>query len=217
MMAAVTNLLGAFFGLAVAKTISSGIVDSAFITQPVLVCVLLSAIFWNLLTWWYGIPSSSTHALVGSLIGAALAAAVCINAVKPMVDKEGRPASVWTAMKWMEVKPKKEKKLSPQEPSAELLAAAADKSKINGTHTVELDGKKVQIVAFSGRVREVIEKEKIEKAGVYYKVVIPMVTSPLIGFTAGLIVMAILYAGLRNWRPVTVNRVFTANQFVYPV
>lgn len=71
MLAAVTNLIGAFFGLAVAKTISSGIVDANFITQPVLICVLLSAIFWNLLTWWCGIPSSSTHALVGSLVGAA--------------------------------------------------------------------------------------------------------------------------------------------------
>src|SRR5687768_6643873 len=94
MLAAVTNLVGAFFGLAVAKTISSGIVDAAFVTQPVLICVLVSAIIWNLLTWWYGIPSSSTHALVGSLIGAALAAAVCLNAAKPMVDQQGQPVSV---------------------------------------------------------------------------------------------------------------------------
>ena len=207
-MAAVTNLLGAFFGLAVAKTISSGIVDANFITQPVLVCVLLSAIFWNLLTWWYGIPSSSTHALVGSLIGAALAAAVCLNAVKPMVDKDGKPVSVWTSMKWMEVKTKKEKKLLPTEPSPELLAAVGEKRNINGTHTIEFEGQKMQVVAFSGRVREIVEKEKVEKGGVYYKVVIPMITSPLVGFTAGLIVMALLYVVLRNWRPVTVNRTF---------
>ncbi len=207
-LAAITNLLGAFFGLAVAKTISSGIVDSAFITQPVLICVLLSAIFWNLLTWWYGIPSSSTHALVGSLIGAALAAAVCLNAAKPMADADGKPVSVWTSIKWMEVKTKKEKKLAIEEPKPEIIAALGDKRQVNGTHTIEIDGKKVQVVAFSGRVREVLEKEKTEKAGVYYKVVIPMITSPLTGFFAGLIVMAGLYAFLRSWRPVTVNRLF---------
>jgi len=207
-LAAVTNLIGAFFGLAVAKTISSGIVDANFITQPVLICVLLSAIFWNLLTWWYGIPSSSTHALVGSLVGAALAAAVCLNAVKPMADKEGRSMSVWSSIKWIEVKQKKEKKLSTTEPAQEVLAALGDKRKVNGTHTVELSGTKVQVVAFSGRVREVIEKEKTEKAGIYYKVVIPMISSPLTGFVGGLIVMGLLYAFLRSWRPVTVNRLF---------
>jgi len=207
-LAAVTNLVGAFFGLAVAKTISSGIVDAAYITQPVLICVLLSAIFWNLLTWWYGIPSSSTHALVGSLIGAALAAAVCLNAVKPLTDKDGKSVSSWSSIKWIEVKPKKEKKLSQEEPSAEVIAALGDKRNVNGTHAVDVSGKMVQVVAFSGRVREVVEKEKTDKAGIYYKVVIPMITSPLTGFAAGLIIMALLYAFLRNWRPVTVNRVF---------
>ena len=207
-LAAVTNLIGAFFGLAVAKTISSGIVDSNFITQPVLVCVLLSAIFWNLLTWWYGIPSSSTHALVGSLVGAALAAAVCVNAAKPMKDADGRPLSVWSSIKWMEVKQKKEKKLSTVEPAPEILAALGDKRNMNGTHSIELAGKKIQVVAFSGRVREVVEKEKTDKAGLYYKVVIPMISSPLTGFVGGLIVMGLLYAFLRSWRPVTVNRLF---------
>jgi PiT family inorganic phosphate transporter len=207
-LAAVTNLIGAFFGLAVAKTISSGIVDSNFITQSVLVCVLLAAIFWNLLTWWYGIPSSSTHALVGSLIGAALAAAICMNAAKPLMDKDGKAVSTWSSIKWMEVKPKKEKKLSEAEPAPEVLAALGDKRRINGTHTVELSGKPVQVVAFSGRVRTVIETEKIEKGGVYYKVVIPMITSPLTGFLGGLIIMGLLYAFLRSWRPVTVNRLF---------
>src|SRR6266498_354708 len=103
MLAAVTNLFGAFFGLAVAKTISSGIVDAKFITQGILVCALLAAIGWNLLTWYYGLPSSSTHALVGSLIGAALAAAVCMNAINPLADKDGRPVSVWSAIRWTEI------------------------------------------------------------------------------------------------------------------
>jgi PiT family inorganic phosphate transporter len=207
-LAAVTNLIGAFFGLAVAKTISSGIVDANFITQPVLICVLLSAIFWNLLTWWYGIPSSSTHALVGSLVGAALAAAVCLNAAKPMTDTEGKPLSVWSSIKWMEVKPKKERKLSATEPAPEVLAALGDKRKVNGTHMIDVGGRPVQVVAFSGRVREVVEKEKTEKAGIYYKVVIPMITSPLTGFVGGLLIMGLLYAFLRSWRPVTVNRLF---------
>ena len=51
MLAAVTNLFGAFFGLAVAKTISSGLVEQEFVTQAVLICALGAAIFWNLLTW----------------------------------------------------------------------------------------------------------------------------------------------------------------------
>ena len=208
MLAAVTNLIGAFFGLAVAKTISSGIVDADFITQPVLVCVLLSAIFWNLLTWWYGIPSSSTHALVGSLVGAALAAAVCMYAAKPMMDKDGKPLSVWSSIKWVEVSQKKEKKLSVEKPSVELLAALGDRGNVNGSHTIDLAGKQVQVVAFCGRVREVVATEKTSKAGIYYKVVIPMISSPIVGFGGGLIVMAGLYWLLRNWRPVTVNRLF---------
>src|SRR6266498_1371422 len=84
LLAAVTNLFGAFFGLAVAKTISSGLVDARFVTQGVLVCALIAAIGWNLLTWYYGLPSSSSHALIGSLLGAALAAAICMNAVRPL-------------------------------------------------------------------------------------------------------------------------------------
>jgi inorganic phosphate transporter, PiT family len=73
LMAAVTNLFGAFFGLAVAKTISSGLVDARFVTQGVLICALVAAISWNLLTWWFGIPSSSSHTLIGGFIGAAIA------------------------------------------------------------------------------------------------------------------------------------------------
>src|SRR5512138_1316734 len=60
MLAAVTNLIGSFFGLAVAKTISSGLVEAKFITQGAMICALVAAIFWNLLTWWLGLPSSSS-------------------------------------------------------------------------------------------------------------------------------------------------------------
>lgn len=87
LLAAVTNLVGAFFGIAVAKTVSSGLVNQDFMTphaaQVVLICTLLSAIFWNLLTWWFGMPSSSTHALVGSLVGATLCAAIVTGGIKP--------------------------------------------------------------------------------------------------------------------------------------
>ncbi|HWN97151.1 MAG TPA: inorganic phosphate transporter, partial [Methylomirabilota bacterium] len=134
MLAAVTNLFGAFFGLAVAKTVSSGLVDATFVTQGTLVCALFAAIAWNLLTWYYGLPSSSTHALVGSLLGAALAGAVCMNAVKPLADKDGKPVSVWSAIKWTETKDKKDKKLTRASP--EVLAALGDGIKTNGTHTV---------------------------------------------------------------------------------
>ena len=97
MLAAVTNLFGAFFGLAVAKTISSGLVDAKFVTQAVIVSALVAAIAWNLLTWYYGLPSSSSHALVGSLLGAALASALCMSATKPLTDQHGKPASIWSA------------------------------------------------------------------------------------------------------------------------
>src|SRR5260221_2769451 len=75
-LAALTNLLGAMWGTAVAKTISSGLVDSKLVsmTSDIIICALLGAIIWNLLTWWLGLPSSSSHALIGGLCCSALAA-----------------------------------------------------------------------------------------------------------------------------------------------
>ena len=139
-LAAVTNLSGALVGTAVAKTIASGLVDSQIVSSEVLVCALLGAITWNLITWWLGLPSSSSHALVGGLCGACLAAA------------HGN----WGVIIW-------------SLPSAQ--------------HWWE--GK-----------------------GVLWKVVIPMVTSPICGLVLGFLIMGTLYYLLRNWRPVTVNRVF---------
>ncbi|MBO9662340.1 inorganic phosphate transporter [Dokdonella sp.] len=77
LLAASMNLMGALAGTAVAKTIASGLVDTNLvaITPVVLICALLGAVIWNLITWWWGLPSSSSHALVGGLCGAALAAA----------------------------------------------------------------------------------------------------------------------------------------------
>ena len=72
LMAALLNFIGALSGTAVATTIGKGIVDPADVTQMVVLCGLIGAIFWNLFTWYYGIPSSSSHALIGGVVGAAL-------------------------------------------------------------------------------------------------------------------------------------------------
>ena len=61
-----------FFGLRVAETIGKGVVDPTSVTVPVITAALVGAIVWNLITWYYGIPSSSSHALVGGLAGAAI-------------------------------------------------------------------------------------------------------------------------------------------------
>jgi len=71
MMAALANFAGPFiFGVAVANTIGHGIAVSEFITIQVLIAALVSACIWNLVTWFFGIPASSSHALIGGLIGA---------------------------------------------------------------------------------------------------------------------------------------------------
>jgi len=71
-MSACFNFFGAFMSTAVAKTIGNGLVNPTMITQQVIMAALLGAIIWNLITWYYGIPSSSSHALIGGLIGAAI-------------------------------------------------------------------------------------------------------------------------------------------------
>lgn len=126
MLAAFTNLIGAFMGTAVAKTISSGLVDTKVVdvTLHVILCALLGAIVWNLLTWWRGLPSSSSHALIGGLCGAALAAA----------------HNNWDALIW---------------------------SQSVGDWT--------------------------QNKGVLWKVVVPMIASPLAGFTLGILIMVLLW------------------------
>jgi PiT family inorganic phosphate transporter len=71
---AVLNFVGAFISLKVATTIASGIVAASATTTTVVFAALLGAIAWNLITWWLGLPSSSSHALIGGLVGAAWAA-----------------------------------------------------------------------------------------------------------------------------------------------
>jgi PiT family inorganic phosphate transporter len=71
-VAAVANLAGAFVTTAVAKTVGKGIIDTGLATEQTVLAALIGAIAWNLFTWWLGLPSSSSHALIGGLIGAAL-------------------------------------------------------------------------------------------------------------------------------------------------
>ncbi|MFB9992985.1 anion permease [Deinococcus oregonensis] len=73
-MAAVMNVVGALTGTAVAKTVSKDIVSQDFATLELTAAALISAIIWNLFTWWRGLPSSSSHALIFSLVGAGVAA-----------------------------------------------------------------------------------------------------------------------------------------------
>jgi PiT family inorganic phosphate transporter len=144
-MAAATNLIGAMWGTAVAKTIASGLVDSQVVSQEVLMCALLGAIVWNLLTWYWGLPSSSSHALVGGLVGAAVAA-----------------AHNWSVVIW----------------------SVPDKQ-----HW------------YAGK-------------GLLWKVLIPMVASPLAGFWVGFLIMGVLYLALKNWKPRWVNALFGKAQML---
>ena len=147
-LATITNLLGALSGTAVAKTVTSGLVDANFVGTDTIICALFGGIVWNLLTWWWGLPSSSSHALIGGLCGATLASA------------QGN----WKALVWTKV-------ADPSEPW-------------------------------------------FKHGGLLYKVVIPMVTSPVLGFIVGILMMMLLYVLLRKWRPGTVNVVFGKAQLV---
>jgi phosphate/sulfate permease len=221
LLAAVTNLIGAFFGIAVAKTISSGIVDPNFMSagaqQIVLICTLISAIFWNLLTWWFGMPSSSTHALVGSLVGATFCAALLTQELQPGKFGDKTP---WAAsVKWEEIKDKKSPALVEAAPD-EVAALggetdlAPDGTRVNaqrnGTHKVTVGGKDVLLEVFEGRIQKVAITVKPggDKGGIFWKVIVPMIVSPLTGFVCGFGVMALLYVTLRSVRPATVNNVF---------
>src|SRR5687767_9712159 len=117
-LAAGTNLIGALYGDAVAKTVTSGIVDSKMIgtdlAQYMLICALLGGIVWNLVTWWFGLPSSSTHAMVGGLCGASIAIV-------------GDKLSV---LKWIELKTRKE--LVPA--TSETLSQIGDRTLEAGTN-----------------------------------------------------------------------------------
>jgi PiT family inorganic phosphate transporter len=134
--AAFWNLLGALAGTAVATTIGKGIVDIHTINMTTVFCALLSAIAWNLLTWWLGLPSSSSHALIGGLCGASVASA----------------SNNWTVLNW--------------------------------------------------------------STGIWPKVVLPMLLSPLLGFLGGFIIMWFLRFIFRFASPRLVTKVFGKAQLL---
>ena len=74
-MAAFFNLTGAMLGGAVASPVGKGLVDTNVVTVTTVLCALIAAFVWNMTTWWFGLPSSSSHALIGGLCGAALGTA----------------------------------------------------------------------------------------------------------------------------------------------
>src|SRR5213595_165358 len=129
-MAAIFNLTGALLGGAVASTIGKGLVDTDVVTMATVLCALIAAFAWNITTWWVGLPSSSSHALIGGLCGAALATA------------HGN----WSVLQW---------------------------------HT-----------------------------GLWPKVVVPMITSPLAGFFLGALVMFTLFLLFHRFTPGAVHSVF---------
>jgi PiT family inorganic phosphate transporter len=137
-MAAVLNFGGAMIHTGVAKTVSSGLVDNSGVTQTVILAGLIGAIFWNLFTWYYGIPSSSSHALIGGVCGAALAHA-------------GGDVLIW--------------------------------------YQAPKDG-------------------GWQPGGLLFKVLIPIVVSPLGAFLVGITVMTLIYIFCANSHPGRLGRVF---------
>ena len=135
-MAAVFNLVGALLGGAVASTIGKGLVELSAVTMNTVLSALIGAIVWNLLTWWLGLPSSSSHALIGGLCGAGVATA----------------HGDWSVIKW--------------------------------------------------------------QTGLWPKVVLPMIASPVMGFLLGGFLMILLMFFLRNLTPYLVNKVFGKAQLV---
>ena len=129
-MAAFFNLTGALFGGAVAATIGKGLVDTEVVTMTTVLCAVLAGFSWNMATWWLGLPSSSSHALIGGLCGAALAAA----------------RGQWSVIKWNE--------------------------------------------------------------GVWPKVVLPMIASPVAGFVFGALFMFLLLIAVHRFTPQFVHSVF---------
>src|SRR6184192_4057595 len=129
-MAAFFNLTGALLGGAVATTVGKGLVDTSVVTMTTVLCAVVAAFVWNITTWWFGMPSSSSHALIGGLCGAALAAA----------------RGNWSVIKW--------------------------------------------------------------NAGVWPKVVIPMIISPFAGFIFGGLLMFLLFVALRPFTPHFIHSLF---------
>jgi PiT family inorganic phosphate transporter len=138
------NLFGAMMGTAVASTIGRGLVETSAVTMSTVLCALLSAIIWGLFTWWLGLPSSSSHALVGGLCGAAL----------------GTTRGDWSVLKW-------------------------------------------HIISPAG-----------EHSGLWPKIVLPMISSPVLGFVLGALIMYLLMLCLRRATPRFVQKFFGRGQLI---
>ncbi len=104
-VASLLNFAGAFISISVAATVANDVVDSAVVTPTVVFAGLIGAISWNLITWSFGLPSSSSHALIGGVVGSAVAAAgfdailadglvgkVLVPAVSPPSSPSSSPA-----------------------------------------------------------------------------------------------------------------------------
>ena len=135
-MAAFFNLTGALLGGAVASTVGKGLVDTRVVTMGTVLSAVLAAFIWNMTTWWFGLPSSSSHALIGGLCGAALATA------------KGN----WSVIQW--------------------------------------------------------------HSGLWPKVVVPMITSPVAGFILGGLVMFLLFVILHKLTPHFIHQFFGKAQIL---
>lgn len=138
---ALWNLIGALGGTAVAKTIGAGLVDVHFVTLTTLFGAMAAAAAWNLITWFFGLPTSSSHSLFGGLFGAALAS-----------------SGTWKVLRW-----------------------SVDKVDAHG---------------------------RLAHDGIYPKVILPMILSPIAGFVGGFLLMGILFAIIRPLRRAVVNACF---------
>src|SRR5438477_9209216 len=130
------NLTGALLGGAVATTVGKGLVDTEVVTMGTVLSAVLAAFIWNMVTWFFGLPSSSSHALIGGLCGAAVATA------------KGN----WSVIKWHE--------------------------------------------------------------GLWPKVVVPMITSPIAGFFLGALVMFFLFVVLHKLTPHFIHQLFGKGQIL---
>lgn len=135
-MAAFFNLTGALLGGAVATTVGKGLVDTQVVTMGTVLSAVLAGFVWNMITWWFGLPSSSSHALIGGLCGAAVATA------------KGN----WSVIKWHE--------------------------------------------------------------GLWPKVIVPMITSPVAGFILGGVVMFLLFVLLQKLTPYFIHQFFGKAQIL---
>lgn len=199
LLSAFGNLIGALVGDAVAKTIGVGLVDTAYITSLTIMAALIGAIIWNLFTWWIGLPSSSSHALIGGLAGATLASA----------------GGNWQAIKWITHKTKVVTELVPA--PIDVMRVAKEMALAGGsTNTVEVSGHAVQIVmpTASDQVMMLATRTVIENGGIWHKVVKPMFIAPFCGLLVGFVVMGLLLVLLRRVRPRLVNSTFGKMQWL---